>query len=100
MGCDETCEINQSDLFSYLQDAFKMNNGRHGELLDEAIKKEAPEIVLNVEIVEAKDLTAKDSNGLSDPFVTVFLNSNAMHRYNTSVKEKTLTPVWEEHFAL
>ncbi|XP_065157678.1 protein unc-13 homolog 4B isoform X3 [Atheta coriaria] len=100
VGCDETCEINQSDLFSYLQDAFKMNNGRHGELLDEAIKKEAPEIVLNVEIVEAKDLTAKDSNGLSDPFVTVFLNSNAMHRYNTSVKEKTLTPVWEEHFAL
>lgn len=65
-----------------------------------AEKKEAPEMMVNVEIIEAKDLRPKDSNGLSDPFVTLFLMSNTSRKYNTSVKPKTLSPVWEEHFAL
>lgn len=65
-----------------------------------AEEKEAPEILLNVEVIEAKELMPKDSNGLSDPFVTLFLASNVTHRYNTSVKSATLNPTWEEHFAL
>lgn len=77
-----------------------MSNERHNELLTAAEKKEPPEILLNVEIIEAKDLVAKDSNGLSDPFVTLYLASNASRRYNTSVKPETLNPIWEEHFAL
>lgn len=77
-----------------------MNNQKHEELLQIAEEKEPPEIHLNVEIVEAKDLRPKDSNGLSDPFVTLYLASNTAHRYNTSVKMGCLNPVWEEHFAL
>lgn len=65
-----------------------------------AEEKEAPEKLLNVEVIEAKELSPKDSNGLSDPFVTLYLASNTAHRYNTSVKSATLDPVWEEHFAL
>lgn len=38
--------------------------------------------------------------GLSDPFCTLFLSSSTAHRYNTSVKQETLNPVWEEHFSL
>lgn len=87
-------------LLSYVQDAFKMSSDRHQELLTAAEKKEAPEILLNVEVIEAKDLVPKDSNGLTDPFVTLYLASNAAHRYNTSVKTGTLNPIWEEHFAL
>lgn len=100
VGCDVSYEIGQTALFSYVQDAFKMSNERHQELLSIAEKKEAPEILLNVEVIEAKDLVPKDSNGLSDPFVTLYLVSNSSHRYNTSVKTGTLNPVWEEHFAL
>ncbi|KAM8703190.1 hypothetical protein ACLKA7_007899 [Drosophila subpalustris] len=42
----------------------------------------------------------EDPNGLSDPFVTLYLESNNSHRYNTSVKTETLNPIWEEHFSL
>lgn len=63
-------------------------------------KKEPPEIRLNVEIVKAEGLVPKDSNGFSDPFVTLYLESCTTHRYNTSVKPATLNPLWEEHFSL
>ena len=53
-----------------------------------------------MEIIEAKDLEPKDPNGLSDPFVTMYIASNQTHRYNTSVKSETLNPLWEEHFSL
>lgn len=87
-------------LFPYIQEAFKMTDEKHQEIMEVARNKEAPEIRLNVEIIEAKDLEPKDSNGLSDPFVTMYIASNPNHRYNTSVKAATLNPVWEEHFSL
>ncbi|KAJ8979445.1 hypothetical protein NQ317_006759 [Molorchus minor] len=100
VGCDVNYEVGPTVLFSYAQDAFKIANDKHRYLLEVAEKKEAPELLLNVEVIEAKDLAPKDSNGLSDPFVTLFLASNTSHKYNTSVKSMTLSPVWEEHFAL
>ncbi|XP_035895568.1 protein unc-13 homolog 4B isoform X2 [Anopheles stephensi] len=99
IGCDDE-ELNVDVLFPYIQEAFKMSDEKHNEILQIARNKEAPEIRLNVEIVEAKDLEPKDSNGLSDPFVTMYIASNPNHRYNTSVKAGTLNPVWEEHFSL
>lgn len=77
-----------------------MSNERHNELLLEVEQREPPAFLLNVEVIEAKDLVPKDSNGLSDPFVTLYMASNTSRRYNTSVKMETLSPVWEEHFAL
>lgn len=56
--------------------------------------------MLNIEIVEGKDIKPKDANGFSDPFCTLFLSSSPQHRYNTSVKSQTLRPVWEEYFSL
>ncbi|XP_018323999.1 protein unc-13 homolog 4B isoform X2 [Agrilus planipennis] len=100
VGCDVSYDIGQTALFSYIQDAFKMSNEKHEELLAKAEQKEAPDILLNVEIIEAKDIAPKDSSGFTDPFVTLYLTSNSSHRYNTSVKTETLNPVWEEHFAL
>lgn len=100
VGCEVEVENCQGGLFEYVQDAFKISNEKHAELLDSAEKKEPPELRLNVEIMEAKDLQAKDSNGLSDPFVTMYIASNPTHRYNTSVKAATLNPRWEEHFSL
>lgn len=55
---------------------------------------------MNIECIEGKDLRPKDPNGLSDPFITMYLESSSTHRYNTSVKNETLNPRWEEHFSL
>jgi len=100
VGCDASAEEERTPLFSYLQEAFKLDYEKHSHLLEMARAKEAPNILLNVEVVEAKDLRPKDANGLSDPFCTLFLTSSTAHRYNTSVKQETLCPVWEEHFSL
>ncbi|XP_068633803.1 protein unc-13 homolog 4B isoform X1 [Battus philenor] len=99
-GCDMGCEVGQQTMLSYVQEAFKIANDKHTELFTKAEAKEPPELMLNVEVVEAKDLVPKDPNGLSDPFVTIYLMSNSSHRYNTSVKSGTLNPLWEEHFSL
>ncbi|CAB3254752.1 unnamed protein product [Arctia plantaginis] len=99
-GCDVGCEVGQHAMLSYVQEAFKIANDKHTHLLTQAEAKEPPELMLNVEVVEAKDIVPKDPNGLSDPFVTIYLMSNPTHRYNTSVKSSTLNPVWEEHFSL
>jgi Ca2+-dependent lipid-binding protein len=64
------------------------------------LKLQAPDIVLNVEVIKAEGLRAKDCNGLSDPFCTLYLSNVPTQRYNTSVKSKTLAPSWEEHFSL
>lgn len=93
-------EYSNEELFGYIQEAFKMTDDRHTELLESAQTKEAPEIRLNVEVIEAKDLMPKDPNGLSDPFVTMYIASMGTHRYNTSVKSETLNPKWEEYFSL
>ncbi|CAH1161909.1 unnamed protein product [Phyllotreta striolata] len=100
VGCDLSFEIGQTSLFSYAQDAFKISNDKHKHLMEVAEKKEAPDLMINVEVIEAKELHPKDSNGLSDPFVTLYLASNASRKYNSSVKPMTLNPTWEEHFAL
>ncbi|CAH0720003.1 unnamed protein product, partial [Brenthis ino] len=99
-GCDVGCEVGQHAMLGYVQEAFKISNDKHIELLTQAEAKEPPELMLNVEVVEGKDLVPKDPTGLSDPFVTIYLMSNTAHRYNTSVKSGTLNPVWEEHFSL
>ncbi|XP_075975493.1 C2 and C2B_Munc13-like domain-containing protein staccato isoform X3 [Anticarsia gemmatalis] len=99
-GCDVGCEVGQLAMLSYVQEAFKIANDKHTQLLTQAEAKEPPELMLNVEVVEAKDIVPKDPNGLSDPFVTIYLLSNPTHRYNTSVKSGTLNPQWEEHFSL
>lgn len=100
IGCQASEDCAQDALIEYVQDAFKITNDEHHRLMDNARLKEAPEIRLNVEIIKAENLLPKDSNGFSDPFVTMYLESNTTHRYNTSVKTMTLNPEWEEHFSL
>ncbi|XP_065338040.1 protein unc-13 homolog 4B isoform X3 [Cloeon dipterum] len=91
---------NQDEILSFLKTAFKFDDEKHDMLLEEARAKEAPDILLNVEVIEAHELHAKDCNGLSDPFCTLYLSNGPTQRYNTSVKTKTLKPTWEEHFSL
>lgn len=73
---------------------------RHDVILKQAEQKKLPEFRLNVEVIEAHELKPMDSNGLSDPFVTMHVTSNPKHSLSTSVKSGTLNPMWAEHFSL
>ncbi|VVC40707.1 Hypothetical protein CINCED_3A013301 [Cinara cedri] len=92
--------LNQEDIIAFAQKAFKIEQATHETIYQEVIEKEAPNIMLNIEVVEGKDIKPKDANGFSDPFCTLFLSSTPQHKYNTSVKTQTLRPVWEEYFSL
>ncbi|ORX90809.1 C2 calcium-dependent membrane targeting, partial [Basidiobolus meristosporus CBS 931.73] len=54
--------------------------------------------ILTVTIVQAKDLVAADSNGLSDPYVRVRSGRKAL--YKTKAIKKTLEPKWNETFTI
>ncbi|XP_075147164.1 C2 and C2B_Munc13-like domain-containing protein staccato isoform X2 [Haematobia irritans] len=99
IGC-EANDVCKESLIEFAQEAFKIPNAKHQEILKMSEGKEPPNIRLNVEIIKAENLLPKDSNGFSDPFVTIYLESKSSHRYNSSVKTETLNPIWEEHFSL
>ncbi|CAF2680653.1 unnamed protein product [Rotaria sp. Silwood2] len=58
----------ENDLYSYAQEAFGLSSEDHQRLLAKASEEKPPILILNIEIVEAKDLEAKDANGFSDPY--------------------------------
>ncbi|XP_076644673.1 C2 and C2B_Munc13-like domain-containing protein staccato isoform X4 [Halictus rubicundus] len=100
IGYDVCQECGQDTLLNHLQNAFKVDNETHEIVLEKTRNMEPPEMHLNVEVIEAKELASKDSNGKSDPFCALYLESAPTRRYNTAVKTSTLSPVWEEHFEL
>ncbi|XP_015606405.1 protein unc-13 homolog 4B isoform X3 [Cephus cinctus] len=100
VGHDVSNECGQEVLLNHLQQAFKIDNETHEQVLEETRNIEAPQMHLNVEVIEAKELVSKDANGKSDPFCALYLESAPTRRYNTAVKPGTLCPIWEEHFEL
>eukprot|EP00817_Percolomonadidae_sp_ATCC50343_P006540 CAMPEP_0117419848 /NCGR_PEP_ID=MMETSP0758-20121206/1320_1 /TAXON_ID=63605 /ORGANISM="Percolomonas cosmopolitus, Strain AE-1 (ATCC 50343)" /LENGTH=1345 /DNA_ID=CAMNT_0005201143 /DNA_START=565 /DNA_END=4602 /DNA_ORIENTATION=- len=58
---------------------------------------ETDKVIIQLTIIEARQLAAMDIGGRSDPFV-VISTSNSTHR--TKIKKRTLEPVWEEKFML
>ncbi|RZF34138.1 hypothetical protein LSTR_LSTR003548 [Laodelphax striatellus] len=67
IGSDASIIEEQDTLFAYLQEAFKVDQERHTVMLEAAKEKEAPNILLNVEVVEGKELSPKDANVENTP---------------------------------
>ena len=62
-------------------------------------------ITLNIQIIEAKDLLANDSNGFSDPYVIIPDKQSGIFNvpkkgFKTHTIKKTLNPVWNETFSI
>ena len=62
----------------------------------------APPVTRTLEVLvsQGKDLKAMDSNGSSDPYLTLELAGRKESWCKTSVVKRALNPVWEERFDL
>ncbi|PVD39324.1 hypothetical protein C0Q70_01954 [Pomacea canaliculata] len=58
----------QQDLFQYAKEAFRVTPEDHARLLAKATEEKPPIVVLNVTVIEAAGLEAKDADGYSDPY--------------------------------
>lgn len=60
-----------------------------------------PTCVLNIEIIKGEILESEINEiNLNNPFCILYLSSNPQNKFNTSFKNQTLHPVWEEHFSM
>lgn len=50
---------------------------------------------MNFSTFRARDLVPMDKNGFSDPYCELKVNGEC--KYKTTIKKKTLHPVWEEN---
>ncbi|CAI0415183.1 unnamed protein product [Linum tenue] len=57
-----------------------------------------PEGILDVKLVQAKELSNKDVIGKSDPFAVVFIRPLRDRTKTSKVINNQLNPVWNEHF--
>ncbi|EGT30138.1 hypothetical protein CAEBREN_23566 [Caenorhabditis brenneri] len=61
-------EESQESLYKYVRNAFQGDAALHNALMEKAKQNKPPSVLLNILLLEAKDLIAKDVNGFSDPF--------------------------------
>ena len=56
--------------------------------------------ILDFQVLRARNLQAADRGGTSDPYVRIHVGNAISSEVKTSVKKKTLNPVWEESFSI
>eukprot|EP00914_Ancora_sagittata_P010845 GHVO01021154.1.p1 GENE.GHVO01021154.1~~GHVO01021154.1.p1 ORF type:complete len:195 (+),score=30.41 GHVO01021154.1:561-1145(+) len=73
--------------------------GKLGELLL-SICYQPSDGRITIVIIKARELKAKDINGLSDPYVKVWMlhEGKKIEKKKTTIKEKNLNPVFNESF--
>lgn len=55
-------------------------------------------LTLNLKILQATNLVAKDFSGTSDPYVKILLLPDEKHKLLTKKKNRNLNPRWNECF--
>ena len=56
-------------------------------------------MTLNLKIINATNLAAKDISGTSDPYVKVMLLPDKKRKLTTNIKRRNLNPRWNEQFS-
>ncbi|KAI3468003.1 hypothetical protein Pfo_024666 [Paulownia fortunei] len=54
--------------------------------------------ILEVKLIEAKELTNKDIIGKSDPFAKIFIRPVRDRTKTSKTKDNQINPIWNEHF--
>uniref|UniRef100_A0A0N8EGD3 Unc-13 D n=1 Tax=Daphnia magna TaxID=35525 RepID=A0A0N8EGD3_9CRUS len=92
-GCDNS-SIDQ--VFDYLKRSFQFTDAKHEELLSTVRHRTPPDVSLQLGVLQARNLKGKDVNGMSDPYCSIWISSNRQKFQDTSMKPRTLDPVWNE----
>ncbi|EDV20863.1 uncharacterized protein TRIADDRAFT_60504 [Trichoplax adhaerens] len=73
-----TDDFNQSTkgLLNYIKEVFGFDNGKFNDLFQTAKERPHPKRLVKVEVLQARDLEAKDVNGYSDPFCMLGIVKN------------------------
>ncbi|XP_053209513.1 multiple C2 and transmembrane domain-containing protein-like isoform X2 [Panonychus citri] len=74
-----------------------INLSASGDTSTKKLKTQQWDSVVNIVLVEGKNLTPKDENGLSDPYVKFQLGKE---KHKSKVIPKSLNPIWNEQFDL
>ena len=72
----------------------KMNENKNEIINDKGISQNA---ILNISVLEARDLKPMDSMGRSDPYALISLDEQ---REKTKFISDSLDPVWNEDFVM
>uniref|UniRef100_A0A182PAH9 C2 domain-containing protein n=1 Tax=Anopheles epiroticus TaxID=199890 RepID=A0A182PAH9_9DIPT len=98
---DRQKKITQKSLYSYIQEAFGVDEARHAVLEQRVETMLAQDIYLRVEIMEAK-LTAPPDGApeqlLPNAFVIVYLQEKPHELHRTATIPSTLNPTWNQQF--
>ncbi|PAV70519.1 hypothetical protein WR25_19405 [Diploscapter pachys] len=82
----KTSDLNtQESLYKYVRAAFQGDAQQHTALMEKAKRSKPPVVLLNVLLLEAKDLIAKDVNGFSDPFAMMGVVPSKRERTNENI---------------
>ncbi|XP_072156728.1 BAI1-associated protein 3 isoform X1 [Bemisia tabaci] len=68
----------KEELYQYAQKAFGITNEQHRRYMAIASEEKPPIIVLNVVVIEAENLEAKDANGFSDPYCLLGITNHSI----------------------
>ncbi|XP_028415898.1 BAI1-associated protein 3-like isoform X2 [Dendronephthya gigantea] len=112
----------QGEIYVYGQEVFGITQDKHRELFSRVKELKPPTCHVEVKVLEARDIEAKDANGFSDPYCMLgVVTDNSFDRKLrrkssktktvteqleedliklTSVKKKTLNPTWNETITL
>ncbi|CAL8078407.1 unnamed protein product [Orchesella dallaii] len=88
-----------NEFIQHLKHVFKIDEKEHAQLVDIARAKNLPKRMINLQVMEAKNIPVTDTNGLSDPFCVVYVTTRDTAQ-KTDVIHNTLNPVWKEKFSL
>ncbi|MFH4973959.1 hypothetical protein AB6A40_000668 [Gnathostoma spinigerum] len=78
--------VSNEQLIQYAQRAFGITGREHDRLMNRAKQEKPPIVLLNVLLLEARDLIAKDVNGFSDPFTMMGVVPGNRRQSITSVQ--------------
>ena len=95
---DKSSNLNESlsslgSMSVYSEAGGKGNYDITGEVLVGVYYKKGQ---LHIHVERARGLAAADSNGYSDPYIKTYLLPDKRTKHKTSVKKKTLDPIYNE----
>ncbi|XP_061181860.1 BAI1-associated protein 3-like [Saccostrea echinata] len=85
------------DLYQYAQEAFRISPEDHARLLAKATEEKPPIVILNVTVIKARDLEAKDADGFSDPYCMLGIMPGRLLDQDLSSSPVTLSDEEDHH---